>query len=135
MAVVISDASPLVHLGAIGRFDLLRHLYAALLVPPAVWQEVAVVGQGRPGAAELSEAVKEAWIELKAPSASILKRQELAAWTQVKPKRSRWPSRSMPSLFCLMSCAGVPWPGDSASGRWELLECCWKRNVVVLSTA
>jgi hypothetical protein len=79
MAVVISDASPLVHLSAVRRFELLRHLYPRLLVPPAVWAEVTVAGRNRPGAAELKEAVRTGWIELRAPLASGVARPELCA--------------------------------------------------------
>lgn len=40
MAVVVSDASPLICLSATGRFDLLRQLYGEIVVPTAVWQEI-----------------------------------------------------------------------------------------------
>ena len=77
MAVVISDASPLVHLGSIGRFGLLKQLYPVLLIPPAVWREVTVAGQGRPGAAELAGAVQVGWIKLQTPAAMTVARAEL----------------------------------------------------------
>ena len=77
MAVVISDASPLVHLSAIQRFDLLRQLYPVLLVPPAVLDEVSVAGKGRPGAAELQHAIKIGNIQVRAPNLSIISRTEL----------------------------------------------------------
>lgn len=77
MGVIISDASPLVHLSAIGRFDLLQSLYTALLIPPAVWSEVTVAGKGRLGAAELSTAINMGWIEVKPPSADALAHQAL----------------------------------------------------------
>jgi predicted nucleic acid-binding protein len=67
----------LVHLSAIQRFELLRHLYQTLLIPPAVWSEVTVAGQGRHGAAELATAVNAGWIMLKAPDAMTLQRTEL----------------------------------------------------------
>src|SRR5881394_1807529 len=82
MAVVISDASPLVHLGAIGRFELLKQLYPVLLIPPAVWTEVTVAGQGRPGAAELTSAVQAGWITLQTPAATTLARAELSGLDQ-----------------------------------------------------
>ena len=41
MAVVISDASPLICLSALQQLDLLRLLYGSVLVPEAVWQEVS----------------------------------------------------------------------------------------------
>ena len=40
MAVVISDASPLICLSALRQLDLLRLLYGSVLVPETVWQEV-----------------------------------------------------------------------------------------------
>lgn len=40
MAVVVSDASPLICLSALRQLDLLRLLYGSVLVPEAVWQEV-----------------------------------------------------------------------------------------------
>lgn len=52
--------------------DLLRELYGQLLVPPAVWQEVVVSGQGQPGAAELRRAVQDAWICIEVPASTVL---------------------------------------------------------------
>ena len=40
MAVVVSDASPLICLAAIRHFSLLRLLYGEVLIPEAVWQEI-----------------------------------------------------------------------------------------------
>jgi predicted nucleic acid-binding protein len=40
MAVVVSDASPLICLAAIRHFHLLRFLYGEVLIPGAVWQEI-----------------------------------------------------------------------------------------------
>lgn len=47
--IVVSDASPLVILGRIGKLDLLHDLYGDIVVPEAVWHEVVVEGKGRPG--------------------------------------------------------------------------------------
>ncbi len=54
--IVVSNASPLVGLAAIDQFDLLRVLYGNILIPEAVWHEVVVEGQGRPGSNEVSQA-------------------------------------------------------------------------------
>jgi uncharacterized protein len=51
--IVVSNSSPLVCLAAVGRLELLRDLYGAILIPRAVYHEVAVQGHGRPGAAEV----------------------------------------------------------------------------------
>jgi predicted nucleic acid-binding protein len=40
MAVVVSDASPLICLAAIRQFNLLRLLYGEVLIPEAVWQKI-----------------------------------------------------------------------------------------------
>lgn len=40
MAVVVSDASPLICLAAIRHFNLLHLLYGDVLIPQAVWQEI-----------------------------------------------------------------------------------------------
>ncbi len=77
MSVVISDASPLVHLSAINRFDLLKELYLDLLIPPAVWEEVTTAGRGRPGEKEVGEAVRAGWMKVKAPDPLELNRSEL----------------------------------------------------------
>ncbi len=43
MAVVVSDASPLICLAAIRQFNLLRILYGEVLIPTVVWQEITHV--------------------------------------------------------------------------------------------
>lgn len=77
MAAVVSDASPLVHLAAIRRFELLKLLYSELFVPRAVWEEVTVAGKGRPGSAELSQSTNEGWIRLMVPTPASMAREEL----------------------------------------------------------
>lgn len=39
--LVVSDTSPIINLAAVGRADLLASLYGELVVPPAVWRELA----------------------------------------------------------------------------------------------
>jgi hypothetical protein len=61
--IVVSDASPLAALSFIRQIDILRELYGIVMVPEAVWREVAVVGADRPG----RDAVLRAnWIERRA---------------------------------------------------------------------
>ncbi|MFH1634431.1 MAG: DUF3368 domain-containing protein [Chloroflexota bacterium] len=59
---VVSDASPLVNLGRIGRLGLLQRLYGELIIPKAVWQEVVVDGAGQPGAVYVKSAD---WIKIR----------------------------------------------------------------------
>ena len=67
----VADSSVIILLAGIAQFDLLRHLHGSLLVPPAVWDEVVIQGQGRPGAQELANAVTDGWAVVATPSAPI----------------------------------------------------------------
>jgi len=62
--IVVSDASVLIHLARIDRFDLLQRLYTEITVPSAVWQETVVEGDGRSGAPELKAARASSWVEV-----------------------------------------------------------------------
>jgi uncharacterized protein len=55
----ISDSSPLILYGRIGRLDLLQQVFGQVLVPPAVWREVVAAGAGRAGS---DLALQAAWI-------------------------------------------------------------------------
>lgn len=57
--IVISNSSPLINFGTLGRLDILQTLYESLFIPQAVYNEVLVAGQRQPGAAEIKQA---AWI-------------------------------------------------------------------------
>lgn len=57
--IVVCDASPIISLASVGRFDLLRQLYEKICVPDAVYEEVTRAGE-RAGAGELSSA---GWVE------------------------------------------------------------------------
>jgi predicted nucleic acid-binding protein len=48
------------NLAAVGRLDLLESLYGHILIPQAVFHEVAVLGAGKPGSLEVSA---HEWIE------------------------------------------------------------------------
>ena len=41
--IIISDASPLIALGRIGKLDLLKEIFGSLILPDAVWKEVVKV--------------------------------------------------------------------------------------------
>jgi uncharacterized protein len=56
--IVVSNSSPLISLGAIGRLELLLKLYGAISIPRAVHDEVTVTGSGRPGAVEVQSGKK-----------------------------------------------------------------------------
>jgi predicted nucleic acid-binding protein len=57
--IVVSDASPLIALGRIGRLDLLREIFGSLVIPDAVWKEVVESGIDKEGSVNVAEAV---WI-------------------------------------------------------------------------
>jgi predicted nucleic acid-binding protein len=58
----VSDASPLIVLARIGRFDLLTKLYQTIYISSEVYAEVTVSGAGLPGASLVANAD---WIEVK----------------------------------------------------------------------
>jgi len=57
--IVVSNSTPLIHLAAMNRLELLRDLFAEVHVPEAVYEEVVVLGAGKPGATEIASAT---WI-------------------------------------------------------------------------
>jgi len=66
MPSVVSDTSPLVHLSRLGHLTLLQNLYDQVLIPPAVWRETVEEGRGRAGEAEVRQAVRSGWVEVRA---------------------------------------------------------------------
>jgi predicted nucleic acid-binding protein len=54
--IAVVDATPLIYLAAIGKFDLLRSLYGRIVIPAAVFEEVVIQGPGQWGAAETAAA-------------------------------------------------------------------------------
>jgi uncharacterized protein len=59
VSVVVSNASPLINLARIQRFDLLRRFFEHITIPTAVYEEVVVRGQERDGGLDVRNA---AWI-------------------------------------------------------------------------
>lgn len=69
---VVSNASPLILLSGIGRFDLLESLFGSVLIAEEVRTEVATRGTDRPGAIEVTTAL---WIRVGTiPGASTVPR-------------------------------------------------------------
>ena len=54
--IVVSDASPIISLSAVGHLDLLHLLYQQISIPDSVRQEILRVNSDRPGVAELKAA-------------------------------------------------------------------------------
>ena len=68
MPEVIANASPLINLAAIECMELVREYHGRIAVPPAVWREVVIEGEGKPGASELVAARSDGWIQVMAPT-------------------------------------------------------------------
>ncbi len=60
--IVVSNASPIINLAAIGRLDILRQLYGSIAIPEYVYHEIAVTGSGDAGSREVQAL---GWIETK----------------------------------------------------------------------
>lgn len=67
--IVVSDASPIIGLSAVGALDLLRQLYGQIIVPEVVLREVERGGLERPGGSELRSAD---WIVVRSAGRSSL---------------------------------------------------------------
>ena len=59
---VVSNAGPLIALSSIRQLDVLRRLFGSIVIPDAVYREVVLNGQGRPGQNEVEQA---AWITIE----------------------------------------------------------------------
>jgi len=73
--MIVADATPLLHLARSGHLDLLRSLYARVVVPPSVWEETGGRGEPRPESHSLQEASAK-WIVVKTLSARDRTRSE-----------------------------------------------------------
>jgi predicted nucleic acid-binding protein len=56
--IVVSNTSPIINLAMIGQLTVLEQLYGHILIPRAVYDEIAIAGPGRSGALEVST---QAW--------------------------------------------------------------------------
>ena len=66
----IADSGPLICLARINQLELLPGLFAKILVPPEVWDEVTVRGKDHPGAHEMSQVT---WLTIQAPDPQLVK--------------------------------------------------------------
>lgn len=65
--MIVSNASPLIHLGRLGRLDLLRGAFGRVIIPQSVFAEVVSEGEriNAPDAAAVAQAIAEGWIEVR----------------------------------------------------------------------
>lgn len=59
--IVVSDTSPITNFAAVGQLDLLHQLYATIIIPEAVYNEMVSVNKLVPGAVEVQAF---SWIRL-----------------------------------------------------------------------
>ncbi|MDX9954716.1 MAG: DUF3368 domain-containing protein [Anaerolineae bacterium] len=62
----VINATPLIAFAMLERLDLLRQMFDAILVPPAVYREVTPAGATRPGASLIARAT---WLQIITPQA------------------------------------------------------------------
>ncbi|NJL38131.1 MAG: DUF3368 domain-containing protein [Leptolyngbyaceae cyanobacterium SM1_4_3] len=67
--VVVSDTSPITSLAAIAQLDLLRQLYQKVIIPQAVYDEMASLSKAVPGTIEVQTS---AWIETRQAENRVL---------------------------------------------------------------
>ena len=58
--MIVADSGPIIAFSRIGRMDILRRLFGEVIIPNAVYEELAVAGKGKPGAAEVRSSL---WIQ------------------------------------------------------------------------
>lgn len=60
--MVVSDATVLIALGRIGLMPLLQKMWCTVVVPEAVYREVA---NDLPGGREIAEAIASGWLQVR----------------------------------------------------------------------
>lgn len=70
--IVISDATPLIAMSILGRFELLPQLFGEIIIPAAVYDEIVGRGAGRIGSDEVSRGMAAGWLRVENISDSPL---------------------------------------------------------------
>ena len=71
--IVVSDTSPITNLAAVGLLDLLHQLYDRVIIPQAVYDEMASLNYSVPGALEVQTL---SWIDIQ-PVSDLTRAKEL----------------------------------------------------------
>jgi len=58
--IIVSDSGPIISFARAGHLKLLRHLFQEIIIPEAVYEEIAIIGSGRAGAKEV---ISGEWIK------------------------------------------------------------------------
>ena len=62
MESVIANSTPLIALAKINELNHLKEIYSQIMIPKAVYDEVAILGKGKKGSIEITKAK---WIKVK----------------------------------------------------------------------
>ena len=79
--MIVSDSGPIIAFSRVGRLDILKRLFGHVIIPDAVYEELVVMGKGRPGEPEVRQS---AWIQRR----SVRNRERMDRFSQ-KPTRRR----------------------------------------------
>lgn len=60
--IIVSNSSPLVALSVIGKLHLLQDKFNTIMIPEAVWKEIALDGRDKPGADHI---LRSKWIKIE----------------------------------------------------------------------
>jgi len=64
--LIIADSSVIINCARANKLWLIESIYSKIVIPPAVYREVVIEGQGKPGSEEI-EAGISVWLEIKEP--------------------------------------------------------------------
>ena len=78
----VSDSGPIIAFSRVGRLDILERLFGHVIIPNAVYEELVVMGKGRPGADEVS---RSAWIQRR----TVRDRERIDGFSQSLHKGER----------------------------------------------
>lgn len=67
MPAVVSDSTPLIYLARLERLSWLRVFYGQVMIPNAVWREVAINGGHLPEGVSVRKAADEGWMTVETP--------------------------------------------------------------------
>lgn len=59
---IVSNSSPLVALSVIGKLNLLRDKFEKIIIPEAVWREIALDGRDKQGTDDI---IRSKWIKVE----------------------------------------------------------------------
>ena len=73
--MIVSDSGPIIAFSRVGRLDILKRLFGHVIIPDAVYEELVVMGKGRPGEPEVRQSE---WIQRR----SVRNRERMDRFSQ-----------------------------------------------------